>query len=54
MPVQPCQQNGRPGFRWGQAGTCYTYTATSERSKERARQKAELQGRAIEANKERR
>lgn len=51
MPVKACQLQGRPGFKWGDAGTCYTYTPGSERSKARARAKAETQGRAIEANK---
>lgn len=49
MPVESCQQAGRPGFRWGQAGTCYTYLPGDESSRERARARAEAQGRAIEA-----
>lgn len=51
MPVEQCQANGKPGYRWGKEGACYTYTEGSERSRERARGKAERQGRAIEANK---
>ena len=51
MPIQPCQLQGRPGYRYGPTGTCYTYTPNSERSRKRAHDKAATQGRAIEANK---
>lgn len=49
MPVESCQQAGRPGFRWGKEGTCYTYLPGDESARERARARAERQGRAIEA-----
>ena len=49
MPVQTCQQDGKPGFRWGQRGKCYTYDPNSTRSKALARLKAEAQGKAIKA-----
>ncbi len=49
MPVQACQLDGKPGFKWGGKGKCYTYTAGSLRSKARARLKAEAQGRAAYA-----
>lgn len=49
MPVQRCQKDGRPGFRWGKSGKCYTYTPGDARSKTAARLKAELQGKAIKA-----
>ena len=49
MPVQACQQDGKPGFRWGQRGKCYTYEPGSLRSKAAARLKAEAQGKAIKA-----
>lgn len=25
MPVKQCQINDKPGFKWGDEGTCYTY-----------------------------
>lgn len=51
MPVQSCNQDGKPGFKWGQEGKCYTYTAGDKASMERARNRAAEQGRAIEASK---
>jgi len=24
MPIQPCQDQGKPGFKWGATGKCYT------------------------------
>lgn len=51
MPVQNCEQDGEPGFRWGSDGKCYTYDPNSESSKERARDNAMEQGRAIDASK---
>ena len=53
MPVQRCEQDGEPGFRWGSDGKCYTYTEGDESSMERARDNALEQGRAIEASKKR-
>lgn len=49
MPVQRCQKDGKPGFRYGKSGTCYTYTAGDEDSRNRARAEAEKQGRAIKS-----
>ena len=49
MPVQQCQEDGKPGFKWGEQGKCYTYNPTSARSKAMARLKAEAQGRAVKA-----
>lgn len=51
MPVVRCQSNGKPGYKWGPSGKCYTYS--SEQGAAAARAKAERQGRAIEANKRR-
>lgn len=51
MPVERCQSDGRPGFRWGSAGTCYTYEPGNTSSRRRARNRAQEQGAAIEANK---
>jgi len=50
MPVKPCQKDNKPGFKWGDEGTCYTYTAGDEESRERAKEKAIEQGQAIHAN----
>lgn len=50
MPVQRCTLNGKPGFRWGKSGKCYTYDLGSETSKNRAKKKAILQGAAIKAS----
>jgi len=50
MPVQPCREGGKPGFKFGERGKCYTYESGNETSRERARELAARQGRAIEAN----
>lgn len=50
MPAQPCQEDGRPGYRWGSQGTCYTYTSGDDSSRESARARAERQGRAARAS----
>ena len=42
MPVQSCQLNNRPGFKFGPTGTCYVGRG--------ARKRAARQGRAIEAS----
>ena len=52
MPVHSCQEDGKPGFKWGTHGHCYTYTRGNKQSKERARNKAIKQGRAIQVNSE--
>lgn len=55
MPVESCQLNGKPGYRWGNQGKCYTYSPNNEGSKRNAKKKAIAQGIAIgdynEANK---
>lgn len=50
MPVQACEKDGKPGFRYGESGACYVYEPGSEESRARARARAEEQGRAIEAS----
>lgn len=47
MPVQECQTENQPGYRWGESGACYPYTAGNEASRQRAYDKATQQGRAI-------
>lgn len=51
MPVQKCQENGNPGWRWGKSGKCYTYTKGDKEGSKRAHEKAARQGRAIQVNK---
>jgi len=51
MPVKPCRSDGKPGFKWGDSGKCYTYTPGNETSRKRAKDKAAKQGRAIQVNK---
>lgn len=47
MPIESCQSNGNPGYRWGNQGKCYTYNPSNEGSKKNAKKKATLQGIAI-------
>ncbi len=51
MPVSSCQKNGKPGFRWGRSGKCYTYTRGNETSRKEAIAKAQKQGAAIKGGK---
>jgi hypothetical protein len=44
MPMINCELNGKPGFKWGQKGECYTYTPGEAGSKASAREKATAQG----------
>ena len=44
MPVKSCNENGKPGFRWGNEGKCYTYSFGDEAGKKRAKKKAIKQG----------
>lgn len=48
MPLERCNAEGRPGFRWGQGGRCYTYRQGNGDARVRARGRALRQGRAIE------
>lgn len=50
MPMQRCNKNGKPGFRWGNQGACYTYDPNSEASRNTAKRKAINQGIAIEGS----
>lgn len=49
MPVQHCQKDGKPGYRWGEQGFCYTYAPGDRKGQTEARLKAETQGAAIKA-----
>lgn len=52
MPVKKCSFEGRPGYKYGDEGKCYTYTPGDKASRQQAKARAEKQGRAIEANKD--
>lgn len=47
MPIKSCEENKKPGFKWGDSGKCYTYTPKNEGSLRNARKKAAIQGLAI-------
>lgn len=51
MPVKPCQSDGKPGYKYGDSGHCYTYKEGDMRSEKEAWDKAVAQGRAIEKSK---
>lgn len=47
MPLQICTLDGKPGWKWGDKGTCYTYEKGDEVSENDARENAHKQGVAI-------
>lgn len=49
MPVQPCSSGGKPGYRFGESGKCYTYTPGDAASRKRAKDSATAQERAAYA-----
>lgn len=49
MPIQSCHKDGKPGFRYGNRGKCYTYARGNEKLRKAAITKAQAQGRAIKA-----
>lgn len=49
MPVKACQSKGKPGWKWGDQGHCYTYTKSDKASSARAKKKARIQGAAIKS-----
>ena len=46
MPVKTCKDDGRPGYKWGDKGKCYTYQPGDESGRKKAKEKAHLQGAA--------
>ena len=50
MPVERCSEGGKPGFRFGDSGKCYTYTEGDTPGMRRARNKAREQERAAYAS----
>ena len=51
MPVENCNYDGKPGFKWGSSGKCYTYQPDDKESMRMAKEKATKQGMAINVNK---
>ena len=49
MPVVSCELDGKPGFRWGNSGKCYTYDDGDEAGAIAARRMATAQGQAAYA-----
>jgi hypothetical protein len=49
MPVQSCTKDGKPGYKYGEGGACYTYTPGNKASRDAAYSKAVKQGQAIKA-----
>src|SRR5262245_57116837 len=47
MPLQRCESDGQPGWKWGDAGACYTFTEGDEESETAARKKALAQAAAM-------
>jgi hypothetical protein len=50
MPVERCSDSGKPGFRFGDSGKCYTYTQGDQAGMRSARDKARAQERAAYAS----
>jgi hypothetical protein len=44
MPVNPCSENGKSGFKWGGSGKCYLYERGNAESMGEAKRKATIQG----------
>jgi len=49
MPVMRCWEGGKPGYKWGKQGKCYTYKLGDKVSRQKAKNKAKKQGKAIKA-----
>jgi phage head maturation protease len=47
VPLNRCRDDDKPGWKWGDAGKCYTYTAGNEASEKAARKKAMAQAAAM-------
>lgn len=56
MPIQRCQKDGKPGYRWGSGSNtkCFTYTPGDDASRARALRNAQRQAAAIKAEQKRR
>jgi hypothetical protein len=47
MPINNCSNDGKPGYKWGDSGACYTYTQGNKKSMTDARKKALAQATAM-------
>jgi len=47
MPVKECQDSGKPGYKYGDSGKCYTYTPNDAIERNKAKRQAIIQGIAI-------
>lgn len=45
MEIRRCQKNGKPGFKAGYEGVCYTYKPGDKASRTKARRLAEADAR---------
>lgn len=50
MPIGPCSSGGKPGYKFGDSGKCYTYTPGNTSSRRSARNRALQQERAARAS----
>ena len=50
MPIKRSTKDNKPCYKYGDAGKCYTFSAGDKESRERAKELAARQGRAIEAS----
>lgn len=51
MPIMSCSSDGKPGYKYGESGHCYTYSEGDENARKNAKRKAIIQGVAIEGGK---
>lgn len=49
-PIKKCKKNGKPGFKAGDSGTCYTYKPDDAKSRKQAKERAKEQLTAMKAN----
>jgi hypothetical protein len=47
VPIKQCSEGGKPGYKWGDQGACYTYSPGDDAGRAKARVKAGMQGEAI-------
>lgn len=40
MPIKRCKENGKPGYKCGNQGKCYTYSSGDEAGRKAAKKKA--------------
>ena len=50
MPIISCELDGKPGYKWGQSGKCYTFTPGDVDDMKSARSMASAQGTAAYAS----